>query len=350
MRRIVEWAILIAVSAALGALLTKVRLPAALLLGPVAAAAAMAAVGARPSVPQFAFRAAQAVIGCMMARGLTGPVFGEIAHDWPLFAGSVISVIAASCVLGSSMARLRVLPGSTAVWGSMPGAATAMIVMADAYGADARLVAFMQYLRVLMVAVAATMVARIWAPGPAGGPSHDAAWLAPVDWRSFASTLLIVLACAGSTRFLRMPAGSLLLPLALCSVLQAAGLLKIELPAGLLVASYAVIGWSVGSRFTRDILSYAARVLPQIACSIGILIASCALIGSALVLFARIDPFTAYLATSPGGADTVAIIAASSKVNVPFVMAVQSARVLVVILIGPPLARWIGGKTADRSE
>ena len=40
------------------------------------------------------------------------------------------------------------LPGTTAVWGSSPGAATAMVLMAEAFGADARLVAFMQYLRV----------------------------------------------------------------------------------------------------------------------------------------------------------------------------------------------------------
>jgi membrane AbrB-like protein len=226
----------------------------------------------------------------------------------------------------------------------MPGAATAMIVVADAYGADARLVAFMQYLRVVMVAVVATVVARIWAPGPGAGPSHGVAWLAPVDWWSFGWTLLIIVTSTAFARFLRIPAGTLLVPLALSAVLQGLGVLKIELPAELLVTSYAIIGWSVGLRFTRDILAHAARVLPQVAVSMGVLIASCALIGGALVVFARIDPLTAYLATSPGGADTVAIIAASSKVNVPFVMAVQSARVLVVILIGPPLARWIGGK------
>jgi uncharacterized protein len=50
---------------------------------------------------------------------------------------------------------------------------------------------------------------------------------------------------------------------------------------------------------------------------------------------------TAYLAMSPGGADSVAIIAASSKVDVSFVMALQTARFVVVLLIGPSLARFI---------
>ena len=51
---------------------------------------------------------------------------------------------------------------------------------------------------------------------------------------------------------------------------------------------------------------------------------------------------TAYLATSPGGADSVAIIAASSShVDVPFVMAMQMARFILVLLVGPALARAV---------
>ena len=55
-----------------------------------------------------------------------------------------------------------------------------------------------------------------------------------------------------------------------------------------------------------------------------------------------IDPLTAYLATSPGGMDSVAIIAAASdSVDISFVMALQSARFLIVLLLGPSLARLV---------
>jgi uncharacterized membrane protein AbrB (regulator of aidB expression) len=57
------------------------------------------------------------------------------------------------------------------------------------------------------------------------------------------------------------------------------------------------------------------------------------------------DPLTAYLATSPGGLDTVAIIASSSNVDVSFIMAMQTTRLVVVLLLGPPLARYL----ADRA-
>lgn len=44
-----------------------------------------------------------------------------------------------------------------------PGAANAMVILGEAEGADARLVAFMQYSRVLLVALAAALVAHSWA-------------------------------------------------------------------------------------------------------------------------------------------------------------------------------------------
>ena len=42
-----------------------------------------------------------------------------------------------------------------------------------------------------------------------------------------------------------------------------------------------------------------------------------------------------------GGADSVAIIAASSKVDMPFVMTMQVGRAILAIVIGPSLARLL---------
>ena len=53
------------------------------------------------------------------------------------------------------------------------------------------------------------------------------------------------------------------------------------------------------------------------------------------------DAVTAYLATSPGGADSVAIIAQATPVDVPFVMAMQVLRFVAVLVVGPPLARAV---------
>ena len=99
----------------------------------------------------------------MITRSIPPTIVGEIARGCPIFVTVVIAVIAATGALGWLLTRWQVLPGTTAVWGSSPGAATAMMLMAAAYGADIRLVAFLEYLRVLLVAFAATD------PDPDGG-------------------------------------------------------------------------------------------------------------------------------------------------------------------------------------
>jgi hypothetical protein len=109
--------------------------------------------------------------------------------------------------------------------------------------------------------------------------------------------------------------------------------------------SYALVGWTIGLRFTRDILVHAARALPAVIGSLVALLGACAVFAVGLVLFAHVDPLTAYLATSPGGADSVAIIAANSNVDMPFVMAMQAGRFIVVLLTGPALARYIATRT-----
>ena len=104
---------------------------------------------------------------------------------------------------------------------------------------------------------------------------------------------------------------------------------------------WSLIGWSIGLRFTQSLLVHVARAFPRVLTCMVVLILLCGALAALLVLTAGVDPLTAYLATSPGGMDSVAIIAASSKVDVSFVMALQTVRLAIVLIVGPPLARFI---------
>jgi uncharacterized protein len=139
----------------------------------------------------------------------------------------------------------------------------------------------------------------------------------------------------------RIPAGALLVPLFAGIALSCTHVITITLPPWLMAGCYALVGWAIGLRFSRDIVIYAARVFPTIAASTLTLIALCGGLAALLHLIVGTDPLTAYLATSPGGADSVAIIAASSHVDMPFVMAMQMARFILVLLVGPALARAV---------
>jgi membrane AbrB-like protein len=201
----------------------------------------------------------------------------------------------------------------------------------------------MQYTRVVIVASVAALVARFFA-APGGGAAVG--WLAAPAWGWLAVTLALAVGCVTLGRRVPLPSAPLLLPLILGTLLQNLGLLRIELPPMLLAAAYAAIGWGVGLRFDRRTVRHAARALPAVLLSIVCLVTLCAGFAALLVVFAGFDPLTAYLAMSPGGADTVAIIASSTPVDVAFVMAMQTARLIFVLMTGPVVARFVAGRVA----
>ncbi|MBZ9559976.1 AbrB family transcriptional regulator [Halomonas coralii] len=325
----------------------SLQVPAGLLLGPMAAGVLVAVAGVRVRVPRWPFFLAQASIGCMIAQSITLPILHEIGRDWPTFSIAVVAVIAASSLLGWLLARWQVLPGTTAIWGSAPGAATAMVLMAESFGADVRLVAFMQYLRVVIVTLVASLVASFFMPADtAAAPARQ--WFAAVDPVALATTLGVIGVGAVAGRVSRLPAGPLLVTLGGATLLQDFAGVTLEQPALLLAVSYAFVGWSIGLRFDRTILAHVARSLPSVIASILCLVALCGGFAALLVVFAGIDPLTAYLATSPGGADSVAIIASSTHVDVAYVMAMQIARFVLVLLFGPHIARLIARRAQRR--
>ncbi|MBL7599187.1 AbrB family transcriptional regulator, partial [Escherichia coli] len=86
----------------------------------------------------------------------------------------------------------------------------AMVVMADAFGADARLVAFMTYTRVVCVAGVASILAA--ALGARRGDGWLESMLAPSPLLPSLATLAVAGIGAFAGLKLRVPAGALLVP------------------------------------------------------------------------------------------------------------------------------------------
>ncbi|TKT77374.1 AbrB family transcriptional regulator [Aquamicrobium sp. LC103] len=340
MRPSLQWTILLVLSLALTAIFELFALPAALLIGPMVAAIVAGVNGATIRVPRLPFIAAQSIVGCLIAPSLSPDIFPSFAANWPVFVAAVIATIAASSFLGWAISRWGILPGTTGVWGSAPGAATAMVLMAGAFGADQRLVAFMQYLRVIIVTLGAAMIARLWVVPDA--PVPRTVWFPEIEWIAFGTTIAVAVAGGALARLARMPSPFFIGSFILGSLLHLGAGAEFQLPEWLLAASYLVIGWTIGLNFKRQTMVHAARALPQILLSILALMAFCGAIAWFLSHEMGIDPLTAYLATSPGGMDSVAIIAAASaNVDISFIMTLQALRFLFVLLFGPSIARVV---------
>lgn len=329
--------LLFALSCFFAGLLEYFHLPAALLLGPMIASILVTVKGAGLRLPKPLFLMAQGTLGWMIAGHLPNNIYLEIVQEWPIFLLGTCSTIVASSLLGWLLSRTGLLPGTTAIWGSSPGAASVMTIMSESYGADMRLVAFMQYLRVACCAIAAMVVATLFNVDGVK-PVH---WFAMSSLSGFIITVLMSCFTVFLGVKLRIPGGALLISIGFGIFVKFSGLFPIVLPYWYLAISFGILGWGIGFRFSPAVLRHAFHVFPHVLGAIIALIVINGGFAMLLVCFADIDPLTAFLATSPGGADSVAIIAASTQADVAFVMAMQIMRFFVVLIAGPMLARWL---------
>lgn len=331
-----RWAGLITLSAVISGLFLLLHLTAGMMLGPMIAGIIMSIRNRGVAIKPIFFTLAQAILACVVVNSLTMSVLHHILSHWILVLFSVLSVILVSFGTGAALAWFGIMPGTTALWGTSPGAASTMVMLCGSFGADTRLTAFMLYFRVIMVAVATSLVSWIVIK-----TNHDVG-IPPLIQGDLLPTLLLIAVCTLIGLKLRMPAAALLLTILAGAAAQLSGTLQISAPFWLRIPAYLIIGWSIGLRFTAPVLRYALRSIPAVMLSSLTLIAICALLAFPVAHFAKIDLLSAYLATSPGGLDTIIVISANIPIALPFIIAMQTARMIAVITLGPAIARPLG--------
>jgi membrane AbrB-like protein len=301
-----------------------------------------------PTVPRWGRIASLAVVGGMLAATFRPSVLPLVAGHWlpvTLVVGGTLFLSLGAGLLLSGPVRIE---RKTAALGALPGAASGMLAMSEPLGADARLVALMQYTRVVVVVVTATLVGRLVAgaaPQPISGQGLQAApegmdLLVQGTIPTYAVTVLIAVLGAWAGTRLRLPAGALLGPLILGVALAELRMVHLAWPPGVPQAAYLVLGLWVGLLFDGTSVKRAGRLFPFVLASAVGLVLACAVLGWALAALTGIDGMTAYLATTPGGIESVAIVALGTEADAPLVLAVQMLRLLAVVFAGSLLGRW----------
>lgn len=132
--------------------------------------------------------------------------------------------------------------------------------------------------------------------------------------------------------------GALIVPLLLgilaTSVLHLHGVWLLEAATE---AAFAVVGSYIGLQFDRTTVGKMWRFTPMLIGFVAVLVVGCALPGLLLARVTGIDLLTGYPAMTPGGINAVTITALSVGVNTTLVVPVQTVRLLVMLLLGPPL-------------
>ncbi|MGP0015325.1 AbrB family transcriptional regulator [Pseudomonas sp.] len=338
--RSLQWLALVLLAGGSGQLLKYAELPAGQFIGPMLVAIAFGVSGASIRIHRQAFRLGQGCIGLLAAHSITLAVLTSMADSWHLMLFATVLTVCLSALVGLAMVRFGGIQASTAAWGTSPGAASAMVAMADDFGADGRVVATMQYVRVVCVVMIGALVSHVL-EAPVNGTAPHVADAALHSFSLINLGLTLATVVFGVVLGARVPAGALLVPLLIGAVLQLSGLLHITLPAGLLAVAYGAIGCYVGLRFDRPTVFYVWKRLPTMILGSISLIALCAASAWVLAKWLGLDFLSVYLATSPGGLDTMAIIAVDTHSDVGLVLAMQTLRLLAVIFTGAFFARLV---------
>lgn len=323
-----------------GTLAQLAGLPAAWLVAPmlVAIIVALTMPRYRPEVPIWARLMAQAVVGCVLAASFVPAIVPVVASEWPAVSLALSGTLAMSFLGAFFLSRYASIDKRTARLGVLPGAASGILAMSESLDADVRLVAIMQYGRIILVVASATAIASLGGFSEAatrgtvsGGPSNELL----VQGSGYVYALTGVVALVGMLAGvrLRLPAGALLGPLVLGIALEEAGIVHVAVPGVVSPVAYALIGIYAGLLFDRASLRQAWRLLPFMFASTLALMVACAMLGWVFAVLTNTDYLTAYLATTPGAIDSVAIIAVDSGADVSLVLAVQILRVFVVVAV-----------------
>jgi membrane AbrB-like protein len=339
-RQVVDLCVVIVAAIGAGLLFGLVGLPSPALFGGLLAGLVRAlAVSAPIAMPARATTAAQAVIGVAMGALVDLETLRTVAANWLPVLLVTFGTLALSLGAGQALRLQRGISPVTGAFAMIAGGASGIIVMARELGADERMVAVLQYLRVLLIVVLMPVVATaVYGAAPAAGAG------AAADGSGWPAGLLFAVGCGvvGLVlgRLARLPVPALLGPMLLAAGLDLSGLTRgVEVPGLMQSAAFLVIGLQVGVSFTRASLRTIGRALPlALAVIVGLIVASAGL-GAVLATATGVSALDGYLATTPGGLYAVLATATDSGADATFVLAVQVLRLFAMLLSAPLIAR-----------
>ena len=334
------WPLLLALTAAASVAVGLAAIPGPALFAGLLVGMAWALFGARPrlSVPAPAFTAAQAVIGVEIGLYLQLDTLRAVSADWLPVAIVSLATLGVTLLAGLALARVTALDPPTASLGMVAGGASGIVAISRELGADDRLVAVMQYLRLFVVLMLMPVLATVAYGASTGGGDGGSAPLVTLD--GLALTVGGAVTGLLAARLFKLPGGALLGPMLVVGALALTGVVDgVTVPEVLRHLAFAAIGLEVGLRFTPESLRRARDTLVPVLGAILLLIGACAALGWVLAELAGVSQLDGYLATTPGGLYAVLATAVASGANATFVLAVQSLRLFVMVLAAPPIIR-----------
>jgi len=328
-----------------GAACAWLRVPLPWMIGSMLAMAAAQMMGAHLEPLPGGRDAGMVVVGVSLGLYFTAPVLHEVAHYWPWFVALGFAAVGFGTVSAFVLTRLSGTDRATAYFGSMPGGASEMAVMGEAFGAAPDRVALAHSVRMLLVVTVFPVGITL-----AGFSATDEYLpvVVPFDTRGLALLLAIAAAAGWAARKIRVPTAYMMGPLVVAMALTVSGITFSSVPSVLTNGAQVLLGCTLGARFERRLLASAPRFVSALIVSVAVTLGLAAFVGAAIAWGSGAYLGSALLAAAPGGIAEMSITAKVLRIGVAFVTAAHVVRYVIVVLLTIPIFHVIAKVRAPR--
>lgn len=319
--------------ALLGALLFQhLRLPLPWMLGPIVSVAAMQLLAGRSITPLPAFRGvAQVGLGVAIGLAFQPEVARMALASWPVMLSTALGAIAIGWCGTWFFHRIVGLDVRTSYFSAAIGGAWEMYTLAERYGARADMVAAAHVLRISMVVL---LVPNLFAL--AGVQGHFESSLGhhiPFSIGGLAALVAIACVAAWGAALRNIPNAFVLGPLIVTAALTGSGIELSSMPKPMVWAAQLLMGWSMGSKFSRQFFSAKPWFLVTVAAYTLAAMFLSASLAYGLALLSGNHMASLILGTAPGGVAEMSLTAVALKLDVPLVTSLHLIRVICAALL-----------------
>ena len=322
-----------------GGLLTLLGMPAGWLCGAMVAVAAAALSGRRTHMPNLLRDATFVVLGTSMGSAVTPQTLKEL-QVWPASIALLLLSVAASMVAGTwFLRRFHGWDKATARLASVPGALSAVLVIASGTSARLPVVALSQTLRQLVLVAVVPLALLVGNPGTRPFVAltanlHD-------------SLLMLAGGVAGAAllTLIKAPGAKLVGAMLASGVLHAGGWVTGRLDPWLMSAAFVATGAVIGSRFAGTRIELLLSTIRPALGSIAAAIAISAFFAWVCQHWLRLPFAEVWLAFAPGGVEAMTIMSFALGLDPSYVSAHHVIRLLALMLLSP---LWTYGLKAQR--
>lgn len=227
----------------------------------------------------------------------------------------------------------------TSVFGSIPGGLTEMVIASESLQANTAYVMVFQTLRLIIVLFTVPFII-LYVFSSGSDPGTAISTTTGVDFFSFNIFWLIIPIFFGVRFQNLLPAGIMIIPLAIIASMNISPIQIPSIPNGVFLAAQLCVGTSLGKNISLKDVKYAGKYSVIYAGLAFVLIFISFVFGYLLSTITSMDLPTALLSTAPGGLIEMVLTASMVGADPAIVTSLQLTRIIIIVVCVPIALKW----------